>query len=195
MATPDERPHSLVIQIPVRASSRTISKSILHPTFTWMASMVAITLAAQLATNEVIVAAVIGTWSFLLREWSDSARAHQINLQSGIFIVQALSAAAWGIALAVSPLIAILLGSILFALTLDLFFASVRFECRGYLPGRLAVPWTWVARNLERLRARRRRKLHLVGFDYERTAAPLQMSRPESPGPVTTLIRRWRDKR
>lgn len=175
--TAEDRPHVFLLQLPVRASSRTIAKSILHPMFTWMASMVGITLAAELATSEVIVAAVIGTWSFLLREWSGSTRAHQINLLSGIFVFQATAAAIWGIALDQSVLWATIVGVSLAIFSLDLFIASVRFEYRGYLPRRFAVPWSWIARTLERLRARRRRKLKVTGFDYERTAAPLQIPR------------------
>jgi len=175
--TLEERPHALLLQLPVRASSRTVAKSILHPMFTWMASMVGIALAAELATSEVIVAAVIGTWSFLLREWSGSARAHQINLLSGIFIFQAMAAAVWGIALNQSVSLAAIVGISLAIFSLDLFVASVRFEYRGYLPRRFAVPWSWVARTLEILRARRRRKFKVTGFDYERTAKSLQIRR------------------
>jgi hypothetical protein len=72
-----KRPRTLLIQLPVRASSRTISTSILHPMFTWLATMVGITLAWQLASPAVVVASVIGSWSFLLREWAASTRAHQ----------------------------------------------------------------------------------------------------------------------
>jgi len=163
-----QRPQSLLIHLPVRASTRAISKSILHPSFTWLASMVAITLAAQLATPEVVVAAVVGSWSFLLREWADSARAHQLNLLSGIFIFEGVSAAAWGFTLERARLAAYVLGAFLILFTIDLLFASVRFEYRGYLPARVALPWAWTAKTLEKLRARRRRKLHVAGFDWER---------------------------
>jgi len=175
-----KRPQSLLIQLPVRASSRTISTSILHPMFTWLATMVGITLAWQLATPAVVVASVIGSWSFLLREWAASARAHQINLLTAIFIFQGAAAAAWGFTLHQGKIAASILGFILVIFTMDLFFASVRFDYRGYLPKRIAVPWAWIAINLERLRARRRKKLNLTDFDYERTAAPLKDTKVRS---------------
>lgn len=185
-----KRPQALLIQLPVRASSRTISTSILHPMFTWLATMVGITLAWQLATPAVVVASVIGSWSFLLREWAASARAHQINLLTAIFIFQGAAAAAWGFTLHQGRLAASILGGILVLLTIDLFFASVRFDYRGYLPKRIAVPWAWVAISLERLRARRRRKLSLTGFDYERTAAPLKATQKRSRRLSVRLLRR-----
>jgi len=142
--------------------------------------MVGITLAWQLATPAVVVASVIGSWSFLLREWAASARAHQINLLTAIFIFQGAAAAAWGFTLHQGKIAASILGFILVIFTMDLFFASVRFDYRGYLPKRIAVPWAWIAINLERLRARRRKKLNLTDFDYERTAAPLKDTKVRS---------------
>jgi hypothetical protein len=168
----DARPTGLVFQVPVRASGRALSKTILRPMFTWVASLVGITLAAQLATTEVVIASVIGTWSFLLREWSDSARSHQVNLLTAILIFHALSAAVWGVAASLGGLIQLLAGVLFAGFTLDLFIAAVRFEYRGRLPRRLAIPWSIIARSLERLRARRRRKLSVAGFDHERTPVP-----------------------
>jgi hypothetical protein len=71
----------------------------------------------------------------------------------------------------------------------------VRFDYRGYLPKRFAVPWAWIAKNLEKLRARRRKKLSLTGFDYERTAAPLQVTKVRSHRLAAKLMRRRKNGR
>lgn len=163
----DFRPQQINLQIPVRANGRAIGKAVLRPMFTWMASMVGIVLAAELGTSSVVVVSVVGTWSFLLREWADSARSHQMNILAALLIYHAVAASIWGLALVTSKVAVWVLVGLFTFLSIDLFGAAVRFEYSGRLPRRMAVPWAMAAKALESLRARRRRRFRVASFDHE----------------------------
>jgi hypothetical protein len=165
---PDDQPSVVTLALPVRVQQRALTRNVLAPLLTWIASLAAVALAAELGTAEVVAATVGAAWAVILRDWIASERAHQLNLLNAMFVAEAVGTAAWGLALAAGGWVTACVGVLIMLPVIDIARATLRFEYAGRLPRHLAVPWASASRWLEGRRARRRAALDVPAFDHER---------------------------
>lgn len=163
---PPLQPHEAVLTLPVRASGRALVKAILYPTVTWVAGLMGIALAVAFANTGVALTAVAAVWAFLLREWTMSPRAHQVNLATAMFALQALGAGLWAGAIAVGGWAIAAVSTVFLLVVLLLIRLATRFEYSGRLPRWIDRPWGRVAVLLEKRRAAARAALGVSEFDY-----------------------------
>ncbi len=87
------------IKLPIRLSGSKILKLVNFPFFYWLLALIVIALAAFQDKPSLLAAAIAGTWTFMLRQWTNSDAPMRNTLLTFGYVVAGLVLMIWGILL------------------------------------------------------------------------------------------------
>ena len=140
-------------KIPVRIGGAELLRLTYFPAYYYILALCAVTLSAFADKVSILIAAIVGTWTFMLRHWGRSNLPQRNTLLTHLYIIAGIYIFIWGFAWKRFHFWALFL-IIPTVILLVLFFQSLRkFNLEGILPSIVTKYWSRQIKKIDQIQA------------------------------------------
>ena len=130
------------IQVPVRLGGSKMLKLAEFPVFYWLLALMGVAIAAAQNKPSILIAAIVGVWTFMLRQWGNSNLPQRTTILTHGYIFAGVTVLLWGIVWWKSQLLGYLLTLPIFFIAFSIYKCLRQFGYKGVLPRRIEEYWS-----------------------------------------------------
>jgi len=130
------------IKIPVRLGGSMILRLVEFPIFYWFLALVGVAIAARQNNPSILIAAVVGVWTFMLRQWGASNLPQRTTILTRGYILAGTFVLLWALVWWNSQSLGFILSVPVLVLTLLIYRSLSKFGYEGLLPPKIEKYWS-----------------------------------------------------